>query len=340
MRGALLLAVLLACPSLAAGGAGTGQPQAPAALTAFRLPAVYSGLTHDQVPTSAADEPRVEGLRRGRFQGFEAWLVQTPHGTAAISVVGGQLLSFVPEGGAEVLWLSARSKRPPFPIRGGTPVCWPYFATMGQARGMPSHGLVRTLPWQLRAARREDDGSLTLVLAPPTLDGLPLRLTMTLRIGRSLVQTLSTENIGAQPVTFTQALHNYFRVGDVRRVSVSGLRGLGYLDKKDHGRVHRQHGDWTLHPAGYSDRIYTGTAGRYVLHDPVLGRDIRITGGGSRSAVVWNAGEQAARRADDIGAGWRRYLSVEVANVAADAVTLAPGGRHQLRQQIEVVDRH
>jgi glucose-6-phosphate 1-epimerase len=251
-------------------------------------------------------------------------------------VAGGQLLSFVPAGGSDVLWLSPLSRQPPTPIRGGIPVCWPYFATMGQSKGMPSHGLVRTLPWQLRDASRAADGSLTLVLTPPPLDGLPLRLTMTLHIGRTLTQTLATENIGRQPVTFTEALHNYFRVGDVRAVHVAGLAGLDYLDKKDHRRVHRQHGDWTLAPQGRSDRIYTAAGGRYVLHDPVLGRDIRIRSRGSRSAVVWNAGGQAARDIADIGAGWRHYLSVEVANVVPDAIELQPGGRHELEQVIEV----
>jgi glucose-6-phosphate 1-epimerase len=97
-----------------------------------------------------------------------------------------------------------------------------------------------------------------------------------------------------------------------------------------------QHGDWQLLPAGYSDRIYTLASGPYVLHDPSLGRDIRISTRGSHSAVVWNAGEQAARRIDDIGAGWRHYLSVEVTNVAPDVITLQPGERHELEQVIEV----
>lgn len=329
----IVLGLLLAAPAFAA------QPDKTAPLSTFHLPDGYSQLVNAPAPARLDPDVRVAGLSSGEFHGFPAWLVDTPYATAAISVFGGQLLSFVPKGGPDVLWLSPLTQHQPEPIRGGTPVCWPYFAKMGQAGDMPSHGLVRTTAWSVHEARREADGTVVLKLAPPTLAGLPLRLTMTLRIGRTLSQTLATENVGDKPVVFTQALHNYFHVGDVRKVTVAGLDGLTYLDKKDAGRAHVQHGNWQLLPAGYSDRIYTGASGPYVLHDPSLGRDIRISTRGSHSAVVWNAGEQAVRRIDDIGAGWRHYLSVEVTNVAPDAIELQPGERHELEQVIEVVER-
>jgi len=329
MKAACALLALLLVPATRA--------QAP--LTAFAQPGNHAALVAAAPRATPDPPPAVAGLRTGTFHGIAAWLVHTPQASAAISVVGGQLLSFVPAGGQDVLWLSPRSALPPAPIRGGTPVCWPYFGKLGQTGTMPSHGLVRTLAWTLRDARREADGTMVLTLAPPALAGVPLRLTMTLRIGRRLSQTLVTENVGDQPVVFTQALHNYFRVGDVREVSVTGLDGLTYLDKKDAGRAHAQHGHWQLPPSGYSDRIYTHASGPYVLHDPTLGRDIRITTRGSRSTVVWNAGEQAARRIADIGEGWRHYLSVETTNVAPDAIALPPGQQHTLAQVIEIDSR-
>ncbi|HWU76665.1 MAG TPA: D-hexose-6-phosphate mutarotase [Rhodanobacter sp.] len=308
-------------------------------LHAFRLPEGYIRLINAPLQASLDPTVTVQGLSSGTFHGFPAWLVKTPYATAAISVFGGQLLSFVPRGGRDVLWLSPLTGLPPVPTRGGTPVCWPYFAKMGQDRTMPSHGLVRTAAWSMREARREADGTVVLRLMPPDLNGLPLRLTMTLRIGSTLTQTLVTENISDDPVVFTEALHNYFQVSDVRKVSVSGLDGLTYLDKKDDGHAHTQHGNWQLQPQGYSDRIYTRATGPYVLHDPGLGRNIRIVTRGSHSTVVWNAGQQAARRIEDIGAGWSHYLAVETANVAPDAIELQPGERHELEQVIAVDSR-
>ncbi|MCL7714877.1 D-hexose-6-phosphate mutarotase [Stenotrophomonas mori] len=281
----------------------------------------------------------VEGLSLGELDGFSVWRVTTPFSTAAISLFGGQLLSFAPRTGDEVMWLSPAAKPPPTPIRGGTPVCWPYFARQGQAHDAPSHGFVRTLPWELREAQRDADGSMRLRLAPPVIAGLSLHLVMSLYVGRTLEQELLTENVGRRPVHLTQALHNYFRVGDALATTVEGLEGLTYLDKLDGGRAHVQQGTWRLddpRDPGRCDRIYTGAGGHYVLRDPVLGRRIAIRTQGSRSAVLWNPGEAAARAIADIGAGWRDYLCVEAGNVGPDEVVLAPGARHCLRQEFRV----
>jgi glucose-6-phosphate 1-epimerase len=326
------------------GRAGTRILQAlrdakPASPTAFRLPANYTQLVQSPILRSNVSMKDVQGLSTGDFNGFTAWKVETPFSTAAISVFGGQLLSFVPKGGQDVMWLSPSAKQPPTPIRGGSPVCWPYFSRQGQSNDVPSHGFVRTVSWELRDARREADGTLVLTLAPPPLDNLTLRLQMVLRIGRTLEQELITENTGSQPVSITQALHNYFNVSDALKVDVTGLDGLTYLDKLDNGNAHVQQGDWNLRDPrdpGRSDRIYTQAGGHYVLRDPGFKRAIDITTTGSRTAVVWNAGEAAAAKMDDIGTGWRNYVCVEAGNVGPDVIELAPGGRHTLKQTFEV----
>ncbi len=326
------------------GRAGTRILQAlrnakPAEPTAFRLPAGYQQLVQSPIVRSNVSMKDVQGLSTGDFKGFTAWKVETPFSTAAISVFGGQLLSFVPNGGQDVMWLSPTAKQPPTPIRGGAPVCWPYFSRQGQSNDVPAHGFVRTVAWQLRDARREADGSVVLTLAPPVLDSLDLRLQMVLRIGRTLEQELITENTGSRVQTFTQALHNYFNVSDALKVDVTGLDGLTYLDKLDNGNAHVQKGDWNLRDPrdpGRSDRLYTQAGGHYVLRDPGFKRAIDISTSGSRTAVVWNAGEAGAAKMEDIGAAWRNYVCVEAANAGPDVIELAPGGRHSLKQVFEV----
>ncbi|WP_428999514.1 lytic murein transglycosylase [Stenotrophomonas nitritireducens] len=326
------------------GRAGTRILQAlrnaqPAEPTGFRLPAGYQQLVQSPIVRSNVSMKDVQGLSTGDFKGFTAWKVETPFSTAAISVFGGQLLSFVPNGGQDVMWLSPTAKQPPTPIRGGAPVCWPYFSRQGQSNDVPAHGFVRTVAWQLRDARREADGSVVLTLAPPVLDSLDLRLQMVLRIGRTLEQELITENAGTKPQTFTQALHNYFNVSDALKVDVTGLDGLTYLDKLDNGNAHVQKGDWNLRDPrdpGRSDRLYTQAGGHYVLRDPGFKRAIDISTSGSRTAVVWNAGEAGAAKMEDIGAAWRNYVCVEAANAGPDVIELAPRGRHSLKQVFEV----
>lgn len=316
-----------------------GEPQAkvPATPTRFSLPTNYSAAQSPAI-RSRSSVQQIKGVSSGQFQGLDAWLVETPQATAAISVFGGQLLSFVPKGQPEVMWLSPKRAALPTPIRGGSPVCWPYFGRQGQGDDVPAHGFVRTLPWELQQARRLDDGSIELTLAPPALDNLSLRLTMTVRVGRELCQQLVTENTGKAPATITQALHNYFRVGDASRVDVDGVDGLDYLDKfENYAQPRRQQGPWSLRDPrdpGRSDRIYTQAGGHYVLRDPVLKRRIDIRTEGSRSLVAWNPGADAAAKMADVGDGWRDYVCLEAANAGPDVVTVAPGGRHTLVQTL------
>ncbi|KQQ70054.1 epimerase [Xanthomonas sp. Leaf131] len=308
--------------------------------TAFKLPAAYPAFAQSPIVQKAPPMSDLTGLRTGDFHGFPSLLIDTPFSTAAISLFGGQLLSFVPKGGQDVMWLSPTAKQPPTPIRGGAPVCWPYFGRQDQTGEVPAHGFVRTVPWQLTESRREDDGTLVLTLTPPSFDDLALRLRMTLRIGRTLEQSLITENTSSAPVRFTQALHNYFRVGDALKVSVQGLDGLDYLDKyENYATAHRQQGDWSLRDPrdpGRSDRIYTNAGGHYTLTDPVLGRRIVIATKGSRSLVAWNPGEEAAAKMADVGTGWRDYVCLEAANAGPDVIELAPGASHTLTQTISV----
>ncbi len=238
------------------------------------------------------------------------------------------------------MWLSPLVKPAPTPIRGGTPVCWPYFGRQDQNNEVPAHGFVRTLPWRLLDAQREADGTVVLQMAPPLMDDLSLRLRMTLRIGRTLEQSLETENVSGEPVRLTQALHNYFHVGDALQVSAEGLDGLDYLDKfENYAVTRRQQGEWNLsdpRDPGRSDRIYTGAGGRYSLVDPVLQRRIDLQTEGSRTLVAWNPGEAGAAKMEDVRDRWRNFVCLEAANAGPEVIELAPGARHVLRQTIAV----
>ncbi len=277
-------------------------------------------------------------ISTGLYHGLEAWQVRTANATAVISVFGGQLLSFIPEGQHDLLWLSPTRAELPTPIRGGVPVCWPWFGRQGQDADVPAHGLVRTARWELLQALQGDDGEVTLQLAPPPCVDLGLRLQMQVRIGHQLHQQLTSENIGASPVTFTQALHSYFRVGDAGRVEVDGLDGLQYLDKyEDYAQARLQQGPWSLRDPrdpGRCDRIYTGAGGHYVLRDPVLQRRIEIRSEGSQTLVAWNPGADAAAKMADVGDGWHDHVCLEVANAGPEQITLAPGERHRLAQTL------
>ncbi len=278
-------------------------------------------------------------MDEGEFQGLPALLIRTPLATAALSLHGGQLLSFVPNGFDDLLWLSPCSQRAPAAIRGGVPVCWPYFGRQGRPDDVPQHGFARNTAWTLVEATDGADGGTTIELSLPEHAGTPLRLSQTLRIGRGLTQSLTTRNTGTAPVAFTQALHTYFHVGDAQRVQVGGLEDLTYADKYD-GCEHLQSGAWDLHDPrdpGRSDRIYHRACGHYALYDPMLRRRIELTTSGSRSLVVWNPGEQGIAAISDAPAdGWRHFVCLEAANAGEDVIELAPGETHTLQQIVSV----
>ncbi|RYE89372.1 MAG: D-hexose-6-phosphate mutarotase [Oxalobacteraceae bacterium] len=277
-------------------------------------------------------------IREGECLGLPALLIATPFAEAALSLHGGQLLSYTPRGFDDLLWLSPDSKRAPDAIRGGVPVCWPYFGRQAQSDTVAQHGFARNTRWTPSQVSQDAEGSLTLELELPEHASTPLRLTQLLQVGRTLRQTLVTRNASAETLSFTQALHSYFRVGDAMQVQVTGLDGLAYADKLD-GATHVQSGHWDLHDPrdpGRSDRIYERTDGHFVLSDPVLGRRIGLETEGSRSLVVWNPGAKGiAAISDAPAAGWREFVCLEAANAGSDVIRLAPGQTHLLQQTIE-----
>jgi glucose-6-phosphate 1-epimerase len=282
----------------------------------------------------------INGVRRATVHGLDAVIIESGHSTAAISVFGGQVISFVPAGSdTDVLWVSPQLAAVPTPIRGGVPVCWPYFAREGQSGDVPSHGYARTAEWTLTGGARTDAG-VDLELEPLGLDHLAVGLRMTVHVGTHLEMGLHTHNPGDEPATITEAFHNYFRVSDATDVHVEGLAGLPYLDKFDDMRTHEQQGDWALpHDLPRSDRVYSGSGGRYRLIDPDLRRTITVAARSARSAVVWNPGEAGAATMGDVGAHWREFVCVEAANVGPDAVSVPAGATHSMWQTIAVSDQ-
>jgi glucose-6-phosphate 1-epimerase len=285
-----------------------------------------------------SEHPPVPGLSLGVYRGIQAWQVDTAQTRAVISVFGGQLLSWVPAGHEEVLWLSPQLASLPAALRGGVPLCWPWFGPAPMP-GAPSHGRVRTQAWRLQQARLEDDGRLFLELQPQARDPDGLQLRQQLWIGRCLEQRLLTRHAGATALELGQALHSYFRVSDASRVQVAGVEGLEYIDKNADGRTRRQDGAWRLeqpHDPGRSDRIYRGGAGSYELLDPGLQRRIRVRTGEGDNLVIWNPGQAAAATMADVGPHWSGFVCVEAAHAGPDARLLQPGHEVMLGQHIEV----
>lgn len=262
--------------------------------------------------------------------------LKAPSGTAGVLLQGGQVLRYEPRHQPPVLWVSREAAfAPGKAVRGGIPVCWPWFGPHPLDKSKPSHGFARTRNWEVVTAKGLDDGAAFLELGLRDAEetraiwphAFELRLRVTL--GAELRVELAARNTGKEPFTCGGALHSYFAVSDVAKVAVHGLDGAAYLDQLDGLRRKVQRGPVTVQAE--TDRIYVDTGSECVIEDTGRGRRIRIAKWGSRSTVVWNPWIEKARRLTDFGDGeYPGMLCVETANAGDDTATLAPGAEHGL----------
>ena len=269
--------------------------------------------------------------------------VENAYASASISAHGGQVLSYCPVSTEQDLLFVSRQAyfQSDKAIKGGIPVCWPWFGPDPEQQGRPDHGFVRDRGWRLLATEARVDGSTRLLLGIrddvssqawwPHAFSLELEVT----IGEALDLALVTHNTGETPLTITQALHAYLSVGDVRKAQVLGLAGHDYIDKVMDGRRATQSGPINID--GPVNRIYLDTDDALIVDDPSLGRSIHIERDGSRSAVVWNPWIEQSLSMGDFGDDeFLRMICVETTNAAEDAVTVGPGERHRLRSSYRI----
>lgn len=263
--------------------------------------------------------------------------VTTANSSALISVYAGQVLSFRPAGEMDdLMFLSEKAYyQTGKAIKGGAPVCWPWFGADPQGLGRPAHGFVRNRMWNVVATEITVSGAIRVILGledtPETIEIWPQSFTLMLEItvGKSLNLELVTRNTGAQLFPVTQAFHTYFKVGDISQVSVSGLEDADYIDKVDNSALKKQIGSVVINEE--VDRIYLGVRDELVINDIVLKRRIRIRSGGSKSAVVWNPWAKiSAEMADLQDNDYRNLLCVETTNAATDVVEVSPGRESRL----------
>lgn len=239
--------------------------------------------------------------------------IHHPRCRALVSVQGAQLLEWVPASSNQsALWCTT----PDYfvngkPIRGGVPVCWPWF---GKFRS-PAHGFARIAQWQLIRHNESDQGVLLvfeLVDSEWSRSIWPhaFKLRMSMQLGDSCKLELTVDCI--QPTT--GALHTYLNVGDVRKVKVSGL-GMLYTDMLNgvHTVITE---DATMVPDLPMDRIYTRPAELTVIDDQIFDRQLRLAHSGHSDVVVWNPGAEAFNLMLDMQADdYRKMLCVETACV-------------------------
>ena len=255
--------------------------------------------------------------------------ITSPAAAGEMYLHGAHVTSWKPGGAGEVLFLSSHSRwQDGKAIRGGIPICFPWFRAKSDDPHAPAHGFVRTKSWELEAIAQHGN-AISVSMFTESDDSTKrwwpadFRLVHRATFGAELQLELEVINTGTTTVRFQEALHTYHRVGRVETARLHGLDEVHYLDNTDSNREKVQHGDVVI--ASQTDRAYLTAQPEVELEDPTLHRRIQIAKENSATTVVWNPWVEAARTLPDLGEDeWTQMFCVEASNVLDCAVESNP----------------
>ncbi|WP_070967469.1 D-hexose-6-phosphate mutarotase [Vibrio sonorensis] len=253
--------------------------------------------------------------------------------TAGIALHGGHVVSFKPTGKEDLIWMSNSAIFDgEAALRGGIPVCWPWFGRIAS----PSHGFARNSEWTLIQHRENEHGviiELGLQSNEETLAIWPnqFEVRLIVEVTEQLKVTLQTTNTDAKPWTFSGALHSYLNVGDIAKANVIGM-GPSYIDSLLEDKECQ--GGESLAIDQSVDRIYTQPEAVITLQDKALDRSVNVENHGHNCAVIWNPWKENAQSMSDMdNDGYKTMLCIEstvLADSIEEGITLQPSESHQL----------
>ncbi|HAW14791.1 MAG TPA: D-hexose-6-phosphate mutarotase [Cellvibrionales bacterium] len=272
--------------------------------------------------------------------GLPLYIIENPLGRMVICEQGAQVLSFIPAGKKDLLWLSPLAEfKLTKPVRGGIPVCLPWFGVNQRDKQKPSHGFARNVNWQLANIEDADDpqqGACTRIefvleqfqLQPHSLFPYPFSARLTFLMSNSLSVHLQLTNTGSESLPLTWALHSYHPVASITSTRVTGLDNCEYLDNTCGLARKQQSGDVVFN--GELDRAYINAGNKQsIISASPDNTSIAIEASGCSSAVVWNPGLEKAAAMQDMGAeNYQKFVCVERGNVFDNEVMLLPNKTH------------
>lgn len=270
------------------------------------------------------------------------WIrLQCDEALVEVCLQGAHVSSYRPGGTENILWVSSTSSYQEHKaIRGGIPICWPWFGANPENSERPQHGYARNSLFTLTSsAASETEVQVILKLNP---DEVPfsewvgaLQLEVEIRLSDQLWIEMRTRNLSDRPIQISDALHSYFSVSDVRHIQVPELLGCSYLDKTHSYQRLNQENPFGV--VAEVDRVYLDVEKRLELVDSKVSKKIRIETWGNRNLVVWNPWIEHARKMDDFeDHGYLNMLCLEPANAQPNSVDLKPGTLHRLGQCIKM----
>ncbi|WP_299595689.1 D-hexose-6-phosphate mutarotase [uncultured Microbulbifer sp.] len=257
--------------------------------------------------------------------GLDLLLVETGQCRAVIALQGAQVLEFTAQGRAPLLWLSPAAEfAPGAAVRGGVPLCLPWFGENRADPGKPKHGLVRNQLWELAGSSEQADGTVVLELRyqhpGDALFAASFECVLKIGLGDSLSFDLELSNTADTTAEYSWALHSYFAVADIAEVKVEGLSGISYLDKTRGFARDTLEGLQTF--PGEVDRVFEQAPATQKILTP---NPITAESDNCHTVITWNPGAELAATIDDIGAHFTGFVCVEHGNAFVNSWQLRAG---------------
>ncbi len=266
--------------------------------------------------------------------------VHTPWSEAEIYLHGAQVTHFKKHNEAPLLFLSRASRfQLDSPIRGGIPICFPWFGPRGGVEGQPMHGFARIREWALSEISQENNGEVQLTFKwSDVFDATNFDVQYIVTVGEMLKAEFVVRNSSKERnFSFEECLHTYFHVGAIDKVSVVGLKGTAYLDKTENYSRKQESADQIIIDREV-DRTYVNTAATVEILDRALNRKIIVEKQNSRTTVVWNPWIERARQMADLGdEEYKNMVCVESGNAGENKIELKPGEKSSMKISLSSV---
>jgi glucose-6-phosphate 1-epimerase len=265
--------------------------------------------------------------------GLPILVIDHPVVSAKCLLQGAQLLEFKPKGQPDWLWLSplARLKQQEA-IRGGVPICFPWFGPHKKDASKPKHGFARQTQWQLDNIQSLTDAIvLTFSMSYPgsdsTLHQLPFRIECKYTLGHSITIDCTIHNTANVDQCFSYAFHTYFSITDLPTTRVSGIAGIDYLDNTKQQQRFSQVGDIDFNQE--IDRLFPVATQTQQLVSNSHTTPINIRSNDQESCIIWNPWQATAEKMPDISKHYNEFVCIERGNIEEKTVKLNPDQLHQ-----------
>ena len=262
---------------------------------------------------------------------------------ARVALQGGHVDWWRPKSvNQDVLWLSSNARyEKGRSIRGGVPICWPWFGKHPTDDSFCLHGFARVIPWKLLESSQLKNGATKIVLKMLPTEAVTKQLTysfeliLTIVVGETLYLNLKTTNLSDSPFVISEGYHTYFYISDIENIKVTVLEDSVYNDKIDNFARGVEKTPITFN--NEFDRVYTNSNDCYI-EDEKFNRVITIKKSNSNSTVVWTPWQKKSLAMGDMGKQdeWRRMVCVETANLLENSVVIYPKLSHSIATEYSV----